>query len=238
MRERLEKLPIYVAPKREYIGKVGQEPERPYHITQKEAMKKYPEVTTRTLSTIKKHPGIVGKLEKLHDVSNKKVYFIGSPDPFGRHFGRTEVEGYVDNPNRTVYVMEPPRTYDDQTKSEFVSTAVASIMQKYPEKQWKQHFERLKTETDRLIFKDDTKTDINKKIRHSYASTALHELQHVEQSRDPKEFENIAVAESSLSWLERKQEIEAREYETKKLKERQQKGKILPGMFKKILKLD
>lgn len=58
--KRLDRLPLYVTDR----PMDPSEPRRLYHITSKEAKKKAPKARKRALSAIKKHPDLVGKIEK------------------------------------------------------------------------------------------------------------------------------------------------------------------------------
>lgn len=228
MRQRLERLPIFVASE---LGSMGYGPAKhPRHIMQKEAKTLHPEATRAALSTIKKYPGIIGQMEK---APSSKYTFMMEPS---KDFGITEIGGTVAFPHRAVVVYKPQEL--DTTKEEYISDGLKYIDEKYPEGLREFHKQRLLDQTKRLLFTDDSEHEKSSKIRHSMAIAAFHEIKHVEQSEQIEEFSKTIQFEKVIPYLMRRTEIEAIEASKKELKKRLEKGEISPEAYGSILGLE
>lgn len=232
MRRRLEQLPIFVSSEMEtFYGSMEHgQAKYPTHIMAKEARVLHPEATRSALSTIKKYPGIVGQIEK---APLSKYTFVAEPSD---DFGITEIGGTVGMPHRSVFVYKPHEL--DITKEKYISDAYKFIDEKYPENARGFHKQRMLDQSKRILFADDSEPEKSRKVRHSMAVAAFHEIKHVEQSEQIGQFKETVQFEKVIPYLMRRTEIEAIEASKIELKKRLEKGEISPEVYSSILGLE
>jgi len=231
MRERLKRLPIRVSDKGTLLTDISM-PIDPVHILDPRARREHPKATTAALSTIKKHPGIVGQMEKT-DPSGVTFLYRSGPDFGVTLMGRDATTG---SPIRDVIIYAPSeRSYE--TKKEYIAVGVRFIVSNFPPEKQAYHIRNLKEQAERLIFKEETGIARHKKVRKSMAIAGFHELKHVQQDVEGTLKEKQAF-DTDVPYHQRVAELEAKEKAREELKKRLQKGEITPEMYNKILGLD
>lgn len=231
MRKRLEKLPIFVSSRMD-IFSLGH-PINPRHIMQKEAKKLYPKETTAGLAVIKRFPNVVGQMEKMDPRAT--LTFVMRP---GKEFGITHIEGMPVSGgiSRDMIIFQPPE--QDVTKEEYLREGMEFIKNRFRLPEQQGHIQNLLDQSERIIFKDDSEIEKQRKIQFSAAKATFHEIEHIKQSKDVEDFQKRVNFEKVIPYYKRESEKEAIAASKAELKKRLEKGEITPGMYNKILGLD
>ena len=218
MRERLKELPVYVTTEEEEDEEATQ-----FHIMSKKARKKAPKVRRRILSAIKKHPQIVGDIEK---TKPRRVIYHSAPDEdetlagtaFQEHKETMEEREKKGKKTAHVIIVYPP---EDTRKKRKIKRRIKEAIKKegateeQAEKYAMGRIKTMKSESDQL------------------AVATAHELRHVRQYRkereiaqkvSPKAAERYSERRKRGSYVERVEERQAREAGRKSISKRERVG--------------
>lgn len=221
MRERLKKLPIYVGTEEEEEEEYLKEPQ--FHIMSKKAKKKAPKVRERVLSALKKHPQIVGDIER---TKPRRVVYHSIPDEddgragvalqeVGKDVEERERKGEKTFHAIVVYPPSGPREKEKIKRIIKEGARKQGVTEERAERYAAKRIETMGSEAKQI------------------ATTTAHELRHVRQFKKEREIAKTVSPEAAKryrarqekgSYVERVKERQARESGRKSISKRERAG--------------